>query len=336
MRRVLHILPHRGGGAEIWIDTLEGGRYAHERAALSTSRAWYLAAPSIALAVPAIARRARQFDLVQAHGDVAAILALPVLRSRPSVWTPAGLHLLRRAQGTRAGLVHAGLRRVIAVTGRVVCSQTEADDLAPLAGGHGDKLLVVDNGVRLPPWPAPEERARARAELGLGDDDVVALYLGQLEERKDPLTPVRATEKVEGLTLLVAGDGPLRAELERHASGSIRVLGHRDPKPLLRAADLFVMPSWREGQSLAVLEAMANGLAMVVSDGAGNPEAVGEAGVIVPVGDVGAWTRRLTQLVSDAAERSRLQQAARRRAEERFSAERFRRDFEAIYDEVLA
>jgi glycosyltransferase involved in cell wall biosynthesis len=286
--------------------------------------------------VPAIARRARQFDVVQAHGDVAALLALPVLRSRPSVWTPAGLHLLRRVQGTRARVVRAGLRQVIAASGRVVCSQTEADDLAPLAGRHRDKLLVVDNGVRLPPWPAPEERARARAELDLADDEVVALFLGQLEERKDPLTPLRATENVEGLTLLVAGDGPLRAELERHASASIRVLGHTDPKPLLRAADLFVMPSWREGQSLAVLEAMANGLAMVVSDGAGNPEAVGDAGVIVPVRDVGAWTRELARLVADAAERIRLQQAARRRAEGRFSAERFRRDFEAIYDAVAA
>jgi glycosyltransferase involved in cell wall biosynthesis len=314
---------------------LEGGRYEHERMPIARSRSWYAAAPSIAAGVPAVVRRARDFDLIQAHGDVAALLALPALRARPAVWTPQGLHLLRRATGARGRVVRAGLRRVIASAGCVICSQSEADDLAPLAAGMTNKLRVVDNGVRLSPWPAPAERASARELLGLSGDAVVALYLGQLEERKDPLTPVRAAERVDGLTLLVAGDGPLRAELERHAGSRVRVLGYRDAEPLLRAADVFVMPSQREGQSLAVLEAMAHGLAMVVSDGAGNPQAVGDAGIVLPVGDVDAWAAELGRLAADAGERARLQRAARGRAEQRFSAERFRRDIEAIYDELL-
>ncbi|MFL5894398.1 MAG: glycosyltransferase family 4 protein [Thermoleophilaceae bacterium] len=337
MPRVLQILPHPGGGAEAYIDLLEGGRYAHERAAFARSRTWYLAAPAIAVRVPAIARRARGFDVVHVHGDVAAMLALPALRARPSVWAPAGLHLLRRASGTRGRLARAGLRRVIAATGRVLCqSQAEVDDLAPLAGGDARKLVVIDNGVRLPPWPADDERRSAREDLGLTDDAVVALYLGQLEERKDPLTAVEAARRVDGLTLLVAGDGPLRAEVERRASAGVRVLGHVDPAPLLRAADVFVMPSHREGQSIAVLEAMAGGLAMVVSDGQGNPEAIGDAGVVVPVGDVDAWASALARLTAEPAERQGLQRAARQRAEERFDVERFRRDIESVYDELLA
>jgi glycosyltransferase involved in cell wall biosynthesis len=85
-----------------------------------------------------------------------------------------------------------------------------------------------------------------------------------------------------------------------------------------------------------VLEAMAHGLAMVVSDGSGNPEAVGDAGVVVPVGDVDAWAAELARLAADADERARLQRAARARAVARFSVERFRNDIEAIYDELLA
>jgi glycosyltransferase involved in cell wall biosynthesis len=335
--RVLHLLPHRGGGAESYIDMLEGGRYAHERTAFSASRAWYLAPPSLAARVPLNARRARGFDLIHAHGDVASMLALPALRSRPSVWAPQGLHLLRRATGVRAALTRAGLRRVIAATGRTLCSsQAEVDELAALAGPDAQrKLAVIDNGVPLPQWPDDAGRRAARAELGLADDAVVALYLGQLEPRKDPLTAVRAARAVEGLTLLVAGDGPLRADLEAEADAHVRVLGHRDPGPLLRAADIFVMPSRREGQSLAVLEAMASGLAMVVSDGPGNPEAVGDAGVVVPVGDVEAWARELAGLAADAAERDRLGRAARHSAETRFAPERFRREVEAVYDELL-
>src|SRR4051812_23071228 len=222
VRSVLHILPHRGGGAETWIDMLEGGRYVHERAPLSESRIPYRAAPSIARAIPALARRAHSFDVVQAHGDVAALLALRPLHTRPSIWTPQGLHLLRRAQGARARVVRAGLRQVIAASNRVICSQSEADDLAPLAGAQRGKLVVIDNGVRLPPWPAPDERAHARAQLGLEDQDVVALYLGQLEERKDPLTPVRGSEAVPGLTPLVGGQGRPPARRERPATAAAR------------------------------------------------------------------------------------------------------------------
>src|SRR6476646_5885284 len=181
MPRALHILPHRGGGVETFIDMLEGGRYDYERVALSNAREWYLAPPSIALGVPRVARKARSYDVVHVHGDVAAILALPALRARPSVWSPAGLHLLRRAEGARARVVHAGLRRVIGVVGRTLCqSQAEVDDLARIARpADRDKLVIVDNGVALPDWPrAGDEPER---------DGVVALYLGQLEERKDPL-----------------------------------------------------------------------------------------------------------------------------------------------------
>src|SRR3954451_21677215 len=116
--RALHVLPHRGAGAAVFIDMLEGGRYDYQRVALSDSRAWYLAPPSIAMAVPRATRTARACQVVHAHGDVAAMLALPALRVRPSVWSPAGLHLLRRAQGVRARAVHAGLRRVLATTAR--------------------------------------------------------------------------------------------------------------------------------------------------------------------------------------------------------------------------
>src|SRR4051794_12873845 len=201
MARVLHVLPHRGGGAEIYIDLLEGGRYEHERIAFSTGREWYLAPPSIAANVPRVARRARGFDVVHVHGDVAATLALPALRSRPSVWSPAGLHFLRRAQGVRGRLARAGVRRVIAATGRVLCqSQPEVDDLMPLAGAEqAGKLVIVDNGVKLPDWPDPKARSAARSELGLPADAVVALFLGQLEPRKDPLTAIRAAEAVDGV-----------------------------------------------------------------------------------------------------------------------------------------
>ena len=137
----------------------------------------------------------------------------------------------------------------------------------------------MPNGIP-PVAPDPAARAAARAALGLADGDVAGLYLGELSERKDPLVAVRAARAAgPPFVLLVAGDGPLAPEVRALAGPSVRVLGHRDDAPaLLAAADVFVLPSRREGLSFAVLEAMGHGLAMVVADGAGNPEAVGDAG----------------------------------------------------------
>jgi glycosyltransferase involved in cell wall biosynthesis len=195
--------------------------------------------------------------------------------------------------------------------------------------------------VELPPAVDSTERDASRAELGLTDDSVAARYLGSLEPRKEPLTAVRAASLVRRrgvpLVLLVAGEGPLRAEISRQAGEGVRVLGFReDAGPLLGAADLFVMPSSREGASLAVLEAMGHGLPVVVSDGPGNPEVVGDAGVVVSFGDEGGFAAALAQLAADPAERRRLGERARERVRREFDADSFVSGIERVYEEVLA
>ncbi len=114
------------------------------------------------------------------------------------MWTTHGLHALRRgvpgiARGTQAALA--------AARATLCCSQAERDELG---GG-----TVVPNGVDPRPATTPEARAAARAELGLPVEGRVALFLGDLDARKDPLTAARAAQQA-GVTLLAAGEGPLR------------------------------------------------------------------------------------------------------------------------------
>jgi glycosyltransferase involved in cell wall biosynthesis len=343
LTRVLHILPHRGGGAEKYIDLLELLEgYEPERLALSATRRPLAAIGSIAARLPTAARRAAQADLVHAHGDVAAMLSLPLLRRRPSVVTTHGLHFLRRARGPRRWAAERGLRAVTATARCTVCtSEAERDELRALAGGRAQRLVVVANGITIPAPADAQEREVARAELGLAPDAVAVLYLGQLERRKDPLTAARAAARARevnpSLVLLVAGEGPLEAEIAGLAGGGIRMLGfRRDTRSLLVAADIFVLPSSREGLSLSVLEAMAHGLAVVVSDGAGNPEAVGGAGIVCPFGDERAFAAALVRLTENQAERDALGAAARARVTAGFSAERFAGDIDAVYAAVLA
>jgi len=154
-----------------------------------------------------------------------------------------------------------------------------------------------------------EQRARARSAIGLGENEVGVLFVGQLEERKDPLGAISAVEAArrEGseLVLLIAGGGPLEQQVAARAGAAARPLGFRDDlTDLYAAADLFLLPSHREGMSFALLEAMARGLAPVVADGTGNVETVGAAGIVFPAGDLGAMSARIGELAANPDARS--------------------------------
>jgi glycosyltransferase involved in cell wall biosynthesis len=110
----------------------------------------------------------------------------------------------------------------------------------------------------------------------------------------------------------------------------------RDPQRLLAATDILVMPSRHEGLSFAVLEAMAAGVACVVSDGPGNPEAVAGTGVVFASGDEAGLRAVLARLAAHPAQRERLAAAARERAAAEFSISRFLERMGAVYAGALA
>jgi glycosyltransferase involved in cell wall biosynthesis len=334
LRSVLHVLPHPGGGGDTYLRALSGmeGWRAGRFCLAADARA---AGPAglMMRGLGSVTWQSRVHDLLHVHGEAAAGLCLPALAMRPSVVTLHGLHLLRRLEGARRRLAAGNLRLVLRAASRTICvSQAEMQDLADTAGAEAARrAVVILNGV---PAAAPAdaaEKAAARARLSLPVDAAVIACVGALDEVKDPLTAAHAARQA-GLTPIFAGDGPLRAAVE--AAGG-RVLGRlNDVRPALAAADLFVLPSLREGLSFAVLEAMALGLAPVVSDAPGNPEAVGDAGIVVKRGDVAGFAAAFACL-RDAAARAALGARARARAQAQFSAAQMLRRTREVYEEVL-
>jgi glycosyltransferase involved in cell wall biosynthesis len=344
MRTVLHVLPHRGGGAETYIDLLEGmPGFSHERVALSVTRSRRRGVLSVLGRRREIARQAAGVDLVHVHGDMAAMIAAPALASRPLVITSHGLHRLRRSRGVTGWLVRRRLRGAVTASARTIC--IAADERADLEVAlppalHG-RLALVPNGVPLPPATESGQREELRRGLGLTEDEVAVLFAGQLEPRKDPIGAIGATEAARGrganLVLLIAGDGPLGDEVAARAGDGVLVLGHRDDlDDLYAAADLFLLPSHREGMSFALLEAMAHGLAPLVADGTGNRETVAGAGVVFAAGDREAMAEALFALASDPAERARLGAAARERVASQLSLDRFLAGTAEQYGAALA
>ena len=348
IRTVLHVLPHPGGGGETYVDLLSRmDGYRFERAFICPSQESSHRFVDALRALPRAGFGAlRGADLLHVHGELASALLLPVIAARRSVVTLHGLHVLRRSSGAKRGAAELNLRLLVHAATRTICvAEAERDALLEVAGpGLAPRLAVIHNGVEpIMPAGAPE-RAATRARYGLPPEAVVGVYAASLDPHKDPLAAARAAvEAAQGgapLVLLIAGQGPLLSELERFVetagNGTVRLIGQQaEMLPILAAADFFVLPSWREGFSFSLLEAMSLGLAPVVSDAPGNPEAVGEAGIVVRRGDVAGYAAAFRRLLEDKAERVALGQRARERVAQLFTAEQMITQTRRVYDEVL-
>lgn len=152
-------------------------------------------------------------------------------------------------------------------------------------------------------------------------------YVGRLEPHKGVAVLLHAIARVPDVDLVIVGEGPQRAALGR-AVGDLG-LAHRvriegfvsqDELPdTYRRFDVLVVPSvetpsWIEQFGRVALEAMASGVAVVVSDSGALPEVLGGAGLLVPPDDQVALAEALTRLRDDPVERARLAEAGRRRA----------------------
>jgi glycosyltransferase involved in cell wall biosynthesis len=195
---------------------------------------------------------------------------------------------------------------------------------------------VIPSGIdpaRFRP-PSESERAAARARWELGDDLAIGT-VGALEPRKGHRFMLAALAALlndpearpgRRLRYFIAGDGTqsetLRDEAIRLGLGEqVRFVGQlEDPRELLWALDIFVLPSLREGLGVALLEAMGSGLAVVASAVAGAGTAVaGGCGIAVEPGNVAALSGALAGLAESEAARASLALAARERILERYT-----------------
>lgn len=227
----------------------------------------------------------------------------------------------------------------------IVVAEATRRILSRRHGIDSERIVVVPNGVPEPAPMAAEERSVLRASWGCRPSDLLLGITGQLTRRKGHHVLLRAlagallARKAAPLRLVVTGggeeEGALRAlSAELGLSERITWLGRRDDAArLMRALDLFVLPSEIEAMPLTILEAMAAGLPVLSTSIFGIPEVVveGETGRLVRPNDPEELARALLRITSDRAALEAMGAAGRRRFEERFTVERMVRETAHVY-----
>jgi glycosyltransferase involved in cell wall biosynthesis len=202
--------------------------------------------------------------------------------------------------------------------------------LSHVDGFSGKRIEVIENGIDVESYGTAADRAALRHSLDLDPVRRYVVAVARFHPVKDHATLIRAFALVAAahsdVDLLLAGDGPLRGDLERQVEGfglssRVRFLGVRSDVPaLLQAADVFALTSLSEAASLTILEAMASRLPVVVTKVGGNPESVrhGVDGLLVPRGDAAAAAAALLHLLDNPAVAGAMGAAGRARVEERY------------------
>ncbi len=212
-----------------------------------------------------------------------------------------------------------------------------------------EKIEVIHNGTDLAALTAQSwDLAAERAELGIGGGDIVIGCVANMNPVKGHLTLVEAFARLRRerpelpLRLLLAGDGPMRAEVLARAKAlglgesCVWVGQSQAVAREFQLADVIVLPSETEGFSNTIVEAMAFRRPVVACDVGGNPEAVrdGETGLLVPPRDPEAMAGAIGRLAADADLRARMGEAGARLAAERFTIGRMMRDMERLFERV--
>ncbi|ADH90488.1 glycosyl transferase group 1 [Ancylobacter novellus DSM 506] len=210
---------------------------------------------------------------------------------------------------------------------------------------HRAKLLPpVPNGVPLPALDRPR-RAAVRAELGVGDDRIVAVCVSRLTPEKGYGDLAAALARLDGLDvpldLVVVGggddDGSIRALFAGLRHIGVHFVGHQsDVTPFLEAADLFVFPTWSENLSNALLEAMSYALPVVTTQVGGNTEVIAKGGgILVPSHDPERLAAAIRELIGDPGRMRALGHAARANVERHYSITAMVEGWERTYALLL-
>lgn len=235
------------------------------------------------------------------------------------------------------------LRYALNRSAAIIATSPDYVAASPVLSTYGDRCRIIPLGIAVEQYEHCDHAAVARIRERYGPRIVVGV--GRLVYYKGFEYLIRAMAQVRG-RLLIVGDGPLRARLERearehHVEGRVEILGGmEDVRPYYHAADVFVLPSVARSEAFGIvqLEAMACGKPVVntrLASGVPFVSLDGVTGLTVPPASPEALANAINLLLDDPERRGRYGEAARTRVQQEFSLELMTERTLQLYREVL-
>jgi glycosyltransferase involved in cell wall biosynthesis len=230
---------------------------------------------------------------------------------------------------------------------RLVANSTGVRDFYAQQGIPAEKFVIIPNGIASDRPTDGPSREELLSELELPADARLIGAVGRLwpqKRYKDLIWSAELLRAGRGDTyLLIAGEGPERARLEKYArqilvGKHVHFLGHRDDiRQLMPLLDCFWLGSGYEGQSNALMEAMACGLPVVATDIPGNRDLVvpDETGFLVPIGDCAQMTRKTQRLLNEPELARQFGQRAQQRMRDEFSVTKMVERYATFYHQLM-
>jgi glycosyltransferase involved in cell wall biosynthesis len=264
------------------------------------------------------------------HADILGTIAAKLAGCGPVIWN------LRCSDmdGTRYGRLVALLARLSPWAGAIVANSRAGQQWHQAQGYRPGRWDVVANGIDSQCFrPDAEARARWRRDLDVADDAILVGMAARVDPMKDHQTFMAVAERMPGLIFVAAGRGT-----EDLPDGPVLRLGEvANMAGFYASLDIAVQVSrFGEGFPNAVAEAMSCGLPVVATQSGDSAQIVGDCGICVPAGDVGALEAALSDLAGSLPHRRALGEAARRRIVERYGLASAIAAFEAIWRRVMA
>lgn len=212
--------------------------------------------------------------------------------------------------------------------------------------GHGlkaRKISLVYNGIKIGIPKSSWDAASTRLKFGLPTDAFIIGAVGRLATVKGHSYLIEAMpsilNEIKTCRLIIAGDGPLRGELETlisklGLSETVKLVGHVDDiNGFMAAIDLFVLPSLSEGLPIALLEAMASEKPVLASSVGGISEVITDSseGILISPCDPKAISNAVRRLFQDGNQRKTLGHNSKKIVEEKFSSPNMAGQYAAIY-----
>lgn len=254
-----------------------------------------------------------QFDLVHCHtpmGGALARIAAHNTKTGPVLYTAHGFHFFKGAPLVNWLCYYPVEKMLSHYTDVLICINQEDYERAKKKFYAKQVIKIPGVGIDIKRIENIDvDRNKKREDLGIGKDQKVLLFVGEMTKNKNHRLIIEAVAKLHdsSITAVFCGHGQEEQHLRElaktlHVEEQIRFLGYRkDVLEIYKIADLFVFPSMREGLPVALIEAMASGLAVVCSDIRGNRDLIkdNQGGRLLKGHSIDVYVKAIKELLDD-------------------------------------